>query len=428
MGSWAWFRRARTCAYKHAMTTLSPPSPRDPVLVSACRTPIGKLRGALSTMRPDDLLALAFSESVRRAQIEPRVVDEAYAGCANQAGEDNRNVARMAVLLAGFPHEVPAVTVNRLCASGLEAVVQGSRQVSVGDADVVVCGGVESMSRAPWVMAKPADPFPTGAPSVFDSSLGWRFPNPRMEKLFPLEQMGETAENLVDQFKVTRAAQDRFALRSHERAVTAMRGQKLAREIVAVKVPHKKGETVVDVDEQPRADSTLDALAALKPAFRKEGGSVTAGNSSTLNDGAAAVVVVARAYADAHGLPVLATIRGSASAGVSPRTMGFGPVPAVAKLLARHRLTTKDIRFFELNEAFAAQALAVTHGLGLSDSDIDEKVNVRGGAIALGHPLGCSGARILTTLLHTLVDEGGGLGIATLCVGVGQGLALLVER
>jgi acetyl-CoA acetyltransferase family protein len=284
------------------------------------------------------------------------------------------------------------------------------------------------MSRAPFVMAKPAEAFPTGAPAVFDSSLGWRFPNPKMAGLFPLEQMGETAENLVDKHQISRADQDAFALRSHQRAVRAQHEQKFARELVSVTIPGKKGDVLVEHDEQPRGDTTLDALARLKPAFRKEGGSVTAGNSSTLNDGAAAVVVVARAYASAHGLPVLATIRGSASAGTSPRTMGFGPVPAVKKLLAKHQLQTSDLRFLELNEAFAAQALAVTRGLGLSDSDVDAKVNVRGGAIALGHPLGCSGARIVTTLVNILADEGGGLGLATLCVGVGQGLCVLVER
>jgi acetyl-CoA acyltransferase len=403
-------------------------SPRDPVLVSACRTPIGKLRGALSAVRPDDLLAHVFAEAVRRAGVDGAAVDEAWAGCANQAGEDNRNVARMAVLLAGLPQSVPASTVNRLCASGLEAIVQGSRAILVGDVDVALCGGVESMSRAPWVMAKPADGFPTGAPAVFDSSLGWRFPNPRMEQLFPLEQMGETAENLVDEHKISRADQDAFALRSHQRAVAAQQAGRFTREITPVTIPGKKGDVVVDADEQPRADTTLPALAKLRPAFRKDGGTVTAGNASTLNDGAAAVVVVARAVAEARGLPVLATIRGCAAAGTNPRTMGFGPVPAVQKLLARHRLTMADLRFVELNEAFAAQALAVTRGLGLSDDDVDGKVNVRGGAIALGHPLGCSGARLVATLSSILQDEGGGLGLATLCVGVGQGLAVLLER
>ncbi|MDP2343961.1 MAG: acetyl-CoA C-acyltransferase [Deltaproteobacteria bacterium] len=402
---------------------------RDAVVVAACRTPIGKLRGALSSVRPDDLLALSIAEALKRSGVDGAVVDEVIAGCANQAGEDNRNVARMATLLAGLPQSVPAVTVNRLCASGLEAIVQASRAIRLGDADVVVAGGVESMSRAPWVMAKPDSPFPTGAPAVFDSSLGWRFPNPRMEKLFPLEQMGETAENLVDELKISRADQDAFAVRSHQRAVAATTSKKFAREIVPVTIPGKRGagaDVVVD-DEQPRADTSLEALAKLKPAFRKEGGSVTAGNSSTLNDGSAAVVVVARAFARAHGLPVLGTIRGSQSAGVNPRTMGIGPVPAVQKLLARLKLTTADLRFLEVNEAFAAQSLAVVRTLGLSESEVEAKVNVRGGAIALGHPLGCSGARITATMLSILQDEGGGLGLLTLCVGVGQGLAVVVE-
>jgi 3-oxoadipyl-CoA thiolase len=400
----------------------------DPVIVSACRTPIGKLRGALSSVRADDLLALAVAEAVKRAGIPGDAVDEVYAGCANQAGEDNRNVARMATLLAGLPQSVPAVTVNRLCASGLEAVVQAARQIRVGEAQVVVASGVENMSRAPWVMAKPDGGFPTGAPAVFDTSLGWRFPNPRMEKLFPLEQMGETAENLVDEMKISRADQDAFALRSHQRAVAAQKAGAFSREILAVEIPQKKGDAVkVTVDEGPREDTTLDALAKLKPAFRKDG-SVTAGNSSSLNDGAAALVVTSRAFAKAHGLKILGVVRGSGSAGVSPRTMGIGPVPAVNKLLSRTKLALKDVDFLELNEAFAAQSLAVVRQLGLSESDVEAKVNVRGGAIALGHPLGCSGARITTTLLSILDDHKAKLGIATLCVGVGQGLAVLIER
>jgi acetyl-CoA acyltransferase len=399
----------------------------DPVFVAACRTPIGKLRGALSPVRPDDLLAHAIAEAVRRAGVDGSVVDEVVAGCANQAGEDNRNVARMATLLAGLPQAVPAVTVNRLCASGLEAIVQASRQIRLGDASVVVAGGVESMSRAPWSMAKPAEGFATGAPQVFDTSLGWRFPNPKMEKLFPLEQMGETAENLVDEYKISRADQDAFAVRSHQRAVAAIAAGKFKRETVAVTIPGKKGDQVVDVDEQPRADTSIDALAKLKPAFRKDGGSVTAGNSSTLNDGAAAVVLTSRAFANAHQLPILGVVRGAQSAGVNPRTMGIGPVPATQKLLGKLGLTTADLSRIELNEAFAAQALAVVRALGLTESDVDAKVNVRGGAIALGHPLGCSGARIAATMLSTLADEGGGLGLLTLCVGVGQGLAVVVE-
>lgn len=401
---------------------------RDAVIVSACRTPIGKLRGALASVRADDLLALTLREAVKRANLDAAVIDEVIAGCANQAGEDNRNVARMATLLAGLPQSVPGVTVNRLCASGLEAIVQAARQIRLGDADVVVAGGVESMSRAPWVMGKPDAAYPTGAPAIFDSSLGWRFPNPRMEKLFPLEAMGETAENLVDEMHISRADQDAFAVRSHQRAVAARNTKLFARELLPVTIAGGKGaDVVVDADEQPRSDTSIDALARLKPAFRKEGGSVTAGNSSTLNDGSAAVVVVARAVARAHGLPVLGTIRGSQSAGVNPRTMGIGPVPAVQKLLTRLNLNLSDLRFVEVNEAFAAQSLAVVRKLGLSDSDVDSKVNVRGGAIALGHPLGCSGVRITTTLLSILQDEGGGLGLLTLCVGVGQGLAVVVE-
>jgi len=401
---------------------------RDPVFVSACRTPIGKLRGALSPVRADDLLALVIGEAVKRAGVPGAVVDEVYAGCANQAGEDNRNVARMGALLAGLPDSVPAVTVNRLCASGLEAIVQASRQIRVGDADVVVAGGVESMSRAPYAMAKAAEAFASGPPAIFDSALGWRFPNPEMQKLFPLEQMGETAENLVDEMKISRSDQDAFAVRSHQRAVAATAAKKFAREMVAVKIAGKKGDVIVVDDEQPRADTSLAALAKLKPAFRKEGGSVTAGNSSTLNDGAAATVVVSRAFAQQNNLQILATIRGAQSAGVNPRTMGIGPVPATQRLLQKHKLSTSDLRFIELNEAFAAQALAVLRKLEISESDIEAKVNIRGGGIALGHPLGSSGARITATMLSILEDEGGGLGLLTLCVGVGQGLAVLIEK
>jgi 3-oxoadipyl-CoA thiolase len=400
----------------------------DAVIVSACRTPIGKLRGALAGVRPDDLLAIAIREAVARARIDGADVDEVYAGCANQAGEDNRNVARMATLLAGLPQSVPAATVNRLCASGLEAIVQAARQIRLGEADVVVAGGVESMSRAPWVMQKPDAPFPSGAPAVFDTALGWRFPNPQLAALFPLEQMGETAENLVDAYHISRARQDAFALRSHQRAVAATKSGAFAAEIVPVTIANKKGDVVVSADEQPRDDTTLEALAKLKPAFRKEGGSVTAGNSSTLNDGAAAIVVTSRRFAAAHGLAILATIRGGQSAGVDPRTMGIGPVPATKKLLERAGLTLRDLAAIELNEAFAAQALSVTQNLGFSDDDVDARVNLRGGAIAMGHPLGCSGARIVTTLLSILRENDGALGLATLCVGVGQGLAVLIER
>jgi 3-oxoadipyl-CoA thiolase len=405
-----------------------PHSDRDPVLVAACRTPIGKIRGALSTVRPDDLLAHVFKSALARAGLDGSVVDEAYAGCANQAGEDNRNVARMAVLLAGLPETIGAVTVNRLCASGLEAIVQGRRQIRCGDAEVVLAGGVESMSRAPLVMAKADAAFASGVPAMFDSALGWRFPNPRLAERFPLEQMGETAENVADQLHISREDQDAFALRSHQRAVDAIASGAFRNEIVPVIVPGKKGDLVVDTDEQPRADTTLEALAKLKPAFRKVGGSVTAGNSSTLNDGASAVVLTSRAFAKANNLRILGVVRGAQSAGVDPRTMGLGPVPATQKLLAKHELRLSDIDVIELNEAFAAQALGVVQQLGLSDADVEAKVNVRGGGIALGHPLGSSGARIVTTLLSILADTNKTLGLATLCVGVGQGLAVLVER
>ena len=401
---------------------------RDPVIVSACRTPIGKLRGVLSTVRPDDLLALVIAEAVRRSGIDSGAVDEVYAGCANQAGEDNRNVARMALLLAGLPDSVPGVTVNRLCASGLEAVVQASRMIRTGDADVCVAGGVESMSRAPWSMAKPEVSLPSGAPAIFDTALGWRFPNAKLEKLFPLEAMGETAENLAVEMGISRADQDAFALRSHRRAVDAMTTGAFAKEIVPVDIAQKKGEPMrVLVDEGPRSDTTLDALSKLKPAFRKEG-TVTAGNSSSLNDGASALVVVARGFATAHGLQILGSIRAVASAGVSPRTMGIGPVPSTQKALARARFALSDIDRIELNEAFAAQSLAEVRKLGMNEVDVENKVNVRGGAIALGHALGSSGARILVTLLSILEDSGLERGLATLCVGVGQGLSVIVER
>ncbi len=396
----------------------------DPVLVSACRTPIGRIRGALSAVRPDDMLALVYQEALARARVPGADVDEAYAGCANQAGEDNRNVARMAVLLAGLPEAVPAVTVNRLCASGLEAVVQASRAIRGGDARVCLAGGVESMSRAPWSMAKPDVGFPTGAPAVFDTSLGWRFPNPKLAALIPLEQMGETAENVVEEHGITREDQDAFAQQSHEKAVAAQRQAWFADEIVPVQIPQRKGpDVVVGADEGPRPDSSLEKLAQLKPAFKK-GGSVTAGNSSSLNDGAAALVVTSRAYADEKGLPILGVVRGAASAGVSPRVMGIGPVPATKKLMERYGFGAADLDAVELNEAFASQSLAVLRSLELDES----RVNLHGGAIALGHPLGCSGARILTTLLSVLQRTGGRLGLATLCVGVGQGLAVLVER
>jgi 3-oxoadipyl-CoA thiolase len=386
-----------------------------PVICLPLRTPIGRFGGGLAEVRPDDLAAHVLRAVVDRAGIDPALIEEVFLGCANQAGEDNRNVARMAALLAGFPQSVPGVTLNRLCASGLEAVNQAARMVRCGDADLVLAGGVESMSRAPYVMPRGSNFPKMGNLTVYDSSLGWRFPNPKMEALFPLEGMGETAENLVERYELSRAEQDAFAVESHRRALAA----DFSAEIVPV--PRAKLEPLA-VDEGPRADASLESLARLKPAFRK-GGSVTAGNSSTLNDGAAAMLIASPTRARLLGLEPIARIVGVASAGVDPRVMGIGPVPAIHKLLARTGVALEDIDLFELNEAFAAQSLSVIRVLGL---DV-EKVNVNGGAIALGHPLGCSGARIVTTLAHALRARGKRYGIASLCVGVGQGVATLIE-
>ncbi len=393
----------------------------EPVILSAVRTPIGKLKGALSGMRPDDLLASVFAEAVKRSGVEPAQINECFAGCANQAGEDNRNVARMAVLLAGFPETIPAVTVNRLCASGLEAVSQAARLIRTGEAEVVLAGGVESMSRAPYVVSK-EDP-----ELRFDTSLGWRFPNPKLAARFPLESMGETAENIADRYGISRAQQDAFAFASHQKAVAAQQAGWFDGEIVT---PHLMrgpdwipGQARNDRDECPRPDTSLEKLASLKPVFRA-GGSVTAGNSSGLNDGASALVLASAKYAKEQGLKPMARILGSASAGVDPRLMGIGPVPATQKLLRNLGLGIKNIGLIELNEAFAVQSLGVIRELGLEIS----RVNISGGAIALGHPLGCSGARILTTLVHNLNRTGNSLGLATLCVGVGQGLSMIVEN
>jgi 3-oxoadipyl-CoA thiolase len=394
------------------------------VIVDAVRTPVGRFQGALTGVRPDDLAATVLRAVAARSGLDPAEVDEVFLGCANQAGEDNRNVARMAVLLAGWPDAVPGVTVNRLCASGLEAVNQAYRAVRVGDVRIAVAGGVESMSRAPYSIPRGPQQPKTGNVTAWDTSLGWRYPNPEMEQRFPLEAMGETAENVVDLLSISRAEQDRFALRSHERAVAAQARGAFTREIVPVEVAAGKGKTTkVDRDEGPRADTTLEALAALAPAFRR-GGSVTAGNSSTLNDGAAALLVCDAEVARAHGWTPRARILGCASAGVDPRTMGLGPVPAVRKALDRAGVVSSDIDVWELNEAFAAQVLGVVRTLEIPE----DRVNLNGGAIALGHPLGCSGARILTTLLSVMEDHNARLGCATLCVGVGQGVATIVER
>jgi acetyl-CoA acyltransferase len=392
-------------------------------IADAVRTPIGKFKGALSAVRPDDLAAVAIRALLQRTGIEAARIEEAFFGCANQAGEDNRNVARMAVLLAGLPEAVPAATVNRLCGSGLEAVIQAARMVQLGEADVVLAGGVESMTRAPWSVPKPDGGFPTGKWEMFDTSLGWRFPNPKLAALFPLEQMGETAENVAEQWKISRADQDAFALASHQKAVAAQQAGAFAAELTPVELAQKKGPpVVVSADEGPRADTTLDKLTALKAAFR-EGGTVTAGNSSTLNDGAAAVLVMSEKAVKAWGKAPLGRLVSSGTAGVSPRVMGVGPVPATKKALAKASWRTDQLDLVELNEAFASQSLACLRDLELDPA----RVNVNGGAIALGHPLGMSGARLVATLLHAMRARGAKKGLATMCIGVGQGIAATFE-
>jgi 3-oxoadipyl-CoA thiolase len=385
------------------------------VILSAVRTPVGRYGGSLAGIRPDDLAATVIAEAVGRAGVPPGEIEDVYFGAANQAGEDNRNVARMAALLAGLPDPVAGVTLNRLCASGLAAVVSACHAVVAGDGDLFVAGGVESMSRAPLVMAKPEAPFPRGNQTVWDTTLGWRFPNPRMEEMYPLESMGETGENVAERYGVSREDQDAFALQSQQRWAAAQEAGRFADELVEI------GDATRD--EHPRPDTSADKLAALKPAFR-ESGSVTAGNSSGINDGAAALVIASEERAQALGAEPLGAFVGSAVAGVDPRVMGIGPVPAVRKLLERTGVEAADIDLVELNEAFASQSLVVIRELRLDP----ERVNVNGGAIAIGHPLGMSGARLVVTLLHELRRRDGRYGLATLCVGVGQGQAALFER
>ncbi|MFC6918921.1 3-oxoadipyl-CoA thiolase [Meiothermus taiwanensis] len=395
-------------------------------ILDAVRTPVGKHGGALSSVRPDDLGAIPLKALLERTGIPGSDVEDVYMGCANQAGEDNRNVARMSLLLAGLPISVGGSTVNRLCGSGLDAVASAARAIWAGEGQVYLGGGVESMSRAPWVMPKAEKGFATGNVTLYDTTLGWRLVNPRMKELYGTEAMGETAENLAEQYKISREAQDRFALHSHQKAIRAQQSGAFASQMVPVEVKDRKGNsTLVQTDEGPRADTSLEALAQLKPVFRA-GGSVTAGNSSSLNDGAAAVLLVADAYAKAHGLKPMARVRAIAVAGVEPRIMGIGPVPATQKALQRAGLTLQDIGLIELNEAFAAQSLAVLQEWGLEPED--ERLNVNGGAIAIGHPLGCSGARILTNLVHEMQRRQVQFGLATMCIGVGQGIAMVVER
>ncbi|MBA2618365.1 MAG: thiolase family protein, partial [Rubrobacter sp.] len=385
-------------------------------IVGAVRTPIGRHGGALSPVRPDDLAALTLEALMERTGVAPEEVEDVYMGCANQAGEDNRNVARMALLLAGFPEHVGGTTINRLCGSGLDAVANAARAIMLGEAHAYVGAGVESMSRAPWAVPKPERAFPTGSATAYDTTLGWRFVNPKMEEMGHTDTLGMTAENLAQErflispdeddpegvaqeYKVSRDDQDRFALRSHEKAVAATDEKRFREEIVPVTVKTRKSETVVEADEGPRRDASLEKMAKLKPAFKKEG-SVTAGNSSSLNDGAAATLVVSADFARAHGLEPLAKIRGMAVAGVPPRVMGIGPVPATEKALERAGISLGDVGLIELNEAFAGQVLAVLHEWGMDAED--ERLNPNGGSIALGHPLGCSGTRILTTLVHEM--------------------------
>ena len=387
----------------------------EAVILSAVRTPVGRYGGALAGERPDDLAALVVREAVERAGVPPGEIEDVYFGAANQAGEDNRNVARMAALLAGLPQEVAGVTLNRLCASGLSAVVSACHAVKAGDGDLFVAGGVESMSRAPFVTGKPERAFPRGNQTTWDTTLGWRFPNSRMEEMFPLESMGETGENVAERFGISREEQDAFALQSQRRHAEAAATGRFDDELVPV------GD--VTRDEHPRPDTSLEKLAALQPAFSRNG-TVTAGNSSGINDGAAALVIASAEKAGELGIEPLGRFVASAVAGVDPRIMGIGPIPAVRKLLARAGIEAGDLDLVELNEAFASQSLEVIRELGLDQ----ERVNVNGGAIAIGHPLGMSGARLVVTLLHELRRRGGRYGLATLCVGVGQGQAALFER
>jgi 3-oxoadipyl-CoA thiolase len=397
---------------------------RDAWIVEAVRTPVGRYGGALATVRPDDLAAAAIKAVVDRSGIDAALIDDVILGCANQAGEDNRNVARMALLLAGLPVEVAGFTVNRLCGSGLQAINTAAHAIAVGDGDVFIGGGVESMTRAPYVMAKAAAAFDRGDRAMFDTTLGWRFVNPALAAMYYPYSMGETAENVAERWHVDREAQDAFALASQQKAIAAIESGRFDDQIVPIPIPQKKGGPImVERDEHPRADTTAEALAGLRPAFR-EGGSVTAGNASGINDGASAVLVVEADRARELGLRPLARIVSTAVAGVDPAIMGYGPVPATRKALERAGIGVADLDLVELNEAFASQSIVCIDDLGLDPA----KVNVNGGAIALGHPLGMSGSRLITMLTHELRRTGGRYGLATMCIGVGQGIATVVER
>ena len=411
----------------------------EAVIVEALRTPVGRHGGALATVRPDDLAALVIGEVVTRTGIEPELVEDVYLGCTNQAGEDNRDVARMALLLAGLPVSVGGVTVNRLCASGLEAINQAARAIKCGEGNVFLAGGVESMSRAPWSVPKAERAFPWGSITMYDTTIGWRFPNPKMEQRFPLEGMGQTAENIYEETEISREEQDAFALESQRRAAAAIEAGRFVDEIVPVPVPQRKGPPLlVDTDEHPRIrietdgkvhlTTSAEGLARLRPAFRPNG-TVTAGNASGINDGAAVLLLTSEERAGDLGLKPMARWVASAIAGVSPRTMGYGPIPATRKVLERTGLTVDDMDLIELNEAFAVQALACIKELGLDMT----KANVNGGAVALGHPLGCTGARLMVTLLHEMKRRAAAgqrmrYGLVTMCVGVGQGCATIIER
>jgi 3-oxoadipyl-CoA thiolase len=398
---------------------------REAWIVEAVRTPIGRYGGALASVRPDDLAAIVLRAVVDRAGVDPALVEDVILGCANQAGEDNRDVARMALLLADFPVEVGGLTVNRLCGSGLQAINTAAHAIAVGDGDVFIGGGVESMTRAPYVQLKADGAWDRGARELADTTLGWRFVNPRLaERHYPYS-MGETAENVAERWGVSRERQDAFALESQQRAVAAIDAGRFDGQMVPVEVPQRRGDPVVVArDEHPRGDTSLEALAKLRPAFRPEGGSVTAGNSSGINDGASAVLVVEAERARALGLRPMARVLSTAIAGVDPAVMGIGPVPATRKALARAGIEVGDLDLVELNEAFASQSLVCIDELGLDPA----RVNVNGGAIALGHPLGMSGGRLVTMLVHELARTGGRYGLATMCIGVGQGIATVVER